>query len=92
MKDRSEEHLRRWRGRSVFDPGGEQIGHVSLVKLDGTGGAWLEVAADYGILDWLNGMGAGHTRFTFHSDDMETRGARDLVLRRSVLEGGAEAA
>lgn len=87
-----EEQLAAWSGRSVFDPGGMKIGHVSQVRLDGTGGAWLEVAAEWGILDWLMGMGAGHPHLTFHSDDMETRGF-DLVLRQSVLgEGESEAA
>ena len=64
---------------------GKQIGHVSHVGLDGTGGAWLEVATDWGLLDWLTGMGAGHTRLTFHSDDMEPRGG-DLVLKQSIFD------
>ncbi len=76
--------LERWLHRPLHDPDGTRLGHVSRVRPDGTGGAWLEVESDWGILDWLFGMGAGHPRFTFHSDNVEERGPR-LVLRESIL-------
>lgn len=80
-----------WSGRPILDPGGKRIGHVSRVRPDGTGGAWLEAMTDWGLLDLLSRIGAGHVRMTFHSDDMEPRG-ETLVLKRGVLEPGAEAA
>ncbi len=81
-----------WQGRKVVDPSGLEIGHVTVVRLDGVGGAWLEVAPHWGVLDWLFGMGAGQERFTFHSDDVEARGERELVLRARVLDDAERAA
>jgi hypothetical protein len=76
--------LDRWLHHRLFDPDGTRLGHVTRVRPDGTGGAWLEVESDWGILDWLMGMGAGHPHFTFHSDNFEERGP-SLVLRESIL-------
>jgi hypothetical protein len=73
-----------WVGRAVFDPSGMRLGHVIKVARDDAGGAWIDVNADWGILDWLFGMGAGHPHFTFHSDDFEERGEKELVIRESV--------
>ena len=76
--------LERWVHRPLYDPDGTRLGHVCRVRPDGTGGAWLEVEAEWGILDWLFGMGAGHPRFTFHSHGVEEQGPR-LVLKESML-------
>jgi hypothetical protein len=69
-----------WHGRPVLDPDGVRIGHVTAVRSDGGSGAWLEVSADWGVLDWLLSFGAAaNPTFTCHSDDV-TPTDRGLVF------------
>jgi hypothetical protein len=78
-------------GRIVHHPDGVRIGHVGSIEPDGMGGAWLDVFAEWGILDWLLGMGsAERPHFRLHSDDVELQGDRDLIVKKSLLEAAEE--
>jgi hypothetical protein len=83
-ESRSEAYAR-FIGRPVLDPDGTRIGHVLHSKPDRLGGAWLDIEADWGALDWLTGMGsARNPHFTCHSDDVDEEGDR-LRLKRAIL-------
>jgi hypothetical protein len=75
----------KWIGLPVKDPYGTPIGHVLSIDPDGTGEAWLTIAASWGVLDWLGALGAGdHPTFKVHSSDVEDSPDR-LRLKSEVF-------
>jgi hypothetical protein len=78
-----------WIGCPVLDSRGVRIGHVCDVTRDPLGGARFHVRCEWGLLDWLIGMGAGQApTFELHSDDLvEERGALRLNIAAPSVVG-----
>jgi hypothetical protein len=85
-----------WVGRPFEDPSGLVLGRVVAVEPDGTGGEFLDVQGEWGVLDWFRLMGAAHSKariFRFHSTEVEEVEGNKLRLKEGVVprEPGREA-
>jgi hypothetical protein len=86
-----------WQDRPVHEPDGTRIGQVTAVEPDAAGGWWVEITADWGVIDILSALGVAggaHGKLRLHSDELDDSSGklslrRELVAYRDRLRGAA---